>query len=85
MLRSKRLVKNDIRKSKAYVSPSVESKNREFIGDEFWWAVVVLLFAVRVYSNYALTKTIKACENQGGSAKVSSHMFGTSWTVSCYK
>jgi hypothetical protein len=78
-------VKNDTKKSKLYSSPTIERKEREFTGDEFWWAIMVLLFVVRVYSNYSLTKTIKACESQGGSAKVTSQMFGTSWSVSCYK
>lgn len=78
-------VKNKKNKSKSYISPSVESRDRDFTGDEFWWAVVVLLFIVRVYSNYALTRTINTCKSEGGTAKVTSSMFGTSWTVSCYK
>lgn len=67
-----------------YVLPIVDFEKRSLVRDE-WWPVLVLLFVVRVYNNYALDQAVQSCERSGGTAVVTSEWWGTSWTVECYK
>ncbi len=69
-----------------YAAPSITIPSRDLTRDEWWWLGMILLFAVRVYSNYALEeKAVDECTNSGGSARVVSSFFGSSWTVECYR
>ncbi|MBD0379606.1 hypothetical protein [Paenibacillus sedimenti] len=69
----------------AYVSPTFIIKQSDVTRDEWWPVVLVLLFIIRVYSNYALDQAVQECKDSGGTAKVSSSFFGSSWQVECYK
>lgn len=67
-----------------YLTPSFSERNEVLVRDE-WWQIVVVLFVLRVYSNYSLQKAIDTCENRGGVANVTSKFFGSSWEVRCTK
>jgi hypothetical protein len=68
-----------------YEAPELRTERRRVTRDEWWWIVGVVVFALRVYSNYQLEQAVEACERSGGVAKVTSSMFGSSWTVTCYR
>ncbi|KQU13093.1 hypothetical protein ASG65_12150 [Bacillus sp. Leaf13] len=67
-----------------YIKPSFEERKEKLTRDE-WWQIVVILFVLRVYSNYSLQKAIESCKSKGGLADVTSKFFGSSWEVRCIK
>ena len=67
-----------------YIKPSLVQRKEQLIKDE-WWQIAIILFALRVYSNYALKQAVGSCERRGGIAEVTSKFFGSSWEVKCIK